>query len=237
MSEETPDGDGPATAPPASIDTDVHSFAREIEGAAPDEPFMIDVALRGVTLRRIDLEREEGETFGDWIATAVDERVLLAGHDELSTGNEPHRSGPPDDTPAITTPDAEIIDEISDIDFDEWVKITVELPADVLIALFQLAGERLSVCECIRSAISTRLATIEREHVYTPTMRVDVPPGVAQRARLHAEFVMIRAKNGDYQATFLGALRQLVEPQIEYAVNGEIIASFAETTHEQGKIQ
>lgn len=212
-------------APPASIDTDVRSFARKVERAAPGEPFMIDVALRAVTVRRIGLEREKDETFCEWIRMAVDERLELTERD-VSKGDEPPRSRPPDHTPTYDTPDGEIIAETSEADLDEWVSIIVEFPAGVLTALLQDCGERGDVGEWIRSAIRIRISQLVREHMVRPVVSVEIPPKIAQRARLRAKYGTIRDESKDYQAQLLDALFQLVEPQTKFTIGGDVIASF-----------
>lgn len=228
------DGCDETPRPPASIDTDICSFSQKVERAAPGEPFMIDVALRAVTVRRIDLEREDGETFCEWIRTAVDGRLELTKHGDVSKGDEPPRSRPADYTPTYDTPDEEIIAETSKADLDEWLSITVEFPAGVLTALLEDCREQGDVGEWIRSATRIYLSQLEREHVLRPTVSVDVPAEIAQRARLRAEYGAIHNESKDYQAALIDALFQLVEPQTEFTVDGTVLVSFDHSDCNEG---
>lgn len=56
------------------IDTDSEPLLEKVSAALPREPFAIDVAFRAVALERVDLEREPGERFADWIRDAVETR-------------------------------------------------------------------------------------------------------------------------------------------------------------------
>jgi hypothetical protein len=227
QNDDTDDSTEPDDEPPASIDTNVDAFREKIEHPAAGEPFAIDVAFRAGRLRRVDLEREESESFTDWIRDAVDERRACVEHGDVPKGDEPPRSWPVDYTPEHDTPDEELIAAVSPAAPGDWIPVTVEVPAGVLDAVERNRGERQPVADWIRGAVVLRFSAINREVEIQPPVRVDVPPAVAQRARLWAEHKVARTPGENYHDALRDALLGLVQPQTEYLVDGEPIASFA----------
>lgn len=225
MNNGAAEGGEETVSPPEEIDTDVRSIARKFEDADPKKPFMITIGVRAVTLRRINLDRKEGETFGKWIITAVNECLNLA-----EQSDESGHSLPPDYTPTYGTPDVEIINELSEADLDEWLSVTVEFPAGALIALLQVAGNHQSVAECIRAGLRIQLSKSERKGAPQPTARVEVSPEIAQRARLRAVYETLWVDNDNYSAAFFEALKFVVAPQTEFTVSGQVFASFEDSS-------
>lgn len=215
-------------SPPASIDTDVDAFREKLRLAGAGEPFAIDVAFRAVTLRRVHLECAGSESIAGWIRGAVNEKFDHLGHLDVSRGDEPPRTRPEGYTPDDDSPDALLVGAVSRADPGEWIRVTIEFPAGVLEGILEDCGEGQSVANWIRGAVLVRFAVADREARIQPTVRVDVPPAVAQRARLWAEYRLVRDPEADYDNALRDALLQLVEPQAEYVVDGEQIASFAD---------
>ena len=226
--DELDDNTDPGAELPASIDTDVDAFHEKLRVAGAGEPFAIDIAIRAVTLRRVDLERAESESFGDWIRGAVDEKLSHVGITDIPKGDEPPRTRPKGYTPDDDMPEEQLIAAVSQADPGDWIPVTVELPAGVLNTVARNCGEHQPVADWIRSAVQMRFAAANQEARIQPTVRVDVPPAVAQRARLWAEYQVVKSPDGDYHDALLDALLALVEPQTEYLVDGEPIASFAD---------
>jgi len=227
QNDDTDDSTEPTDEPPAAIDTDVDAFREKVARAAAGEPFAIDVAFRAVTLRRVDLERDDTEPFAEWIRDAVDERLAYIGHEDVPKGNEPPRSRPAGYTPDDDTPDEKLIAVVSPADPGDWIPVTIEFPAGVLDAVAQARDEQQSIVGWIRGAVLVRFLKENREVEIQPTVRVDVPPAVAQRARLWAEYQVAEDPEENYQDALRDALLDLVQPQTEYLVDGEPIASFA----------
>jgi len=227
QNDDTDDSAEPDGEPPASIDTDVDAFREKVEHPAAGEPFAINVAFRAVTLRRVDLERGEGESFTDWIRDAVDERLACVKHHDVPKGDGPPRSRSVDYIPEHDTPDEQLIAAVSPADSGDWIPVTVEFPAGVLNAVARNRGERQPVADWIRGAVTIRFLGVDRELEIQPPVRVDVPSAVAQRARLWAEYKVARDPDENYHDALRDALLGFVQEQTEYIVDGEPIASFA----------
>lgn len=224
--DELGDNPEPSADQPESIDTNVDAFREKLRVAGAGEPFAIDVAFRAVTLRRVDLERGENESVADWIRGAVDEKLDYMGIVDVPRGDEPPRTRPEGYTPDDDTADEQLVDAVSKADPGEWIRATVEFPAGVLEALVTDCDEEQSVANWVRGAVLIRFAVADKEARVHPKVRVDVPPAVVQRARLWAEYRLLRDPDADYDNQLRDALLQLVEPQTEFVVDGETIASF-----------
>lgn len=212
------DGDGET---PAAFDTEPD--IDKIKRATPGEPFFADVGFHAVTLRRIDLERGD-KTLAAWIRDAV--RGLVAPDDD---GEYPDR--PADYTPTHDTPDAEVIERISAADASDCLAVRVEFPAVVLVAAWE-SGLADPLAQGIRRAVHIRLARIDRENVFRPTVTIEVPPEIATRARLKAEYTLVRKPDETYHNALRDVLLGLVEPQTRYVFEGDVIASFADDSSE-----
>ena len=215
------DNPEPSADQPASIDTDVDAFREKLRVAGAGEPFAIDVAFRAVTLRRVDLERGESESVADWIRGAVDEKFSYLGIVDVPKGDEPPRTRPEGYTPDGDTPDEQLVDAVSKADPGEWIRVAVEFPAGVLEALVMDCDKEQSVANWVRGSVLMRFAVADREARIQPTVPVDIPPAVAQRARLWAEYQCVRDPEADYDNALRDALLQLVEPEPEYLIGGE----------------
>jgi hypothetical protein len=83
------------------------------------------------------------------------------------------------------------------------------------------------LAEGVRRAAHVRLARIDRREEYRPPITIEVPPEVATRARLKAEYTLVRKPDETYHGALRDALLELVDPQTEYVVEGgDVIASW-----------
>jgi len=213
---------GDSTEPEKPADLDAEPDTEKVERATPGEPFFIDVGFRAVTLRRIDLERGD-ETLAAWIRDAL-QRIVAPDADRNYAGR------PADYTPTHDTPDAELIERVSAADPGDCLAVRVEFPAAVLVAAWD-SGIADPLAEGIRRAVSVRLSWVAQREALQPTVTVELPPEMATRARLKAEYNLVRKPDETYHNALRDALLGLVEPQTEYVVeSGDVIASFDDDT-------
>ena len=212
-----------------AIDTDTEPLLEKVGTAHPGESFAIDVAFRAVNLERVDLERDDGETFADWIRGAVDYRLAFVEYlDDYGGLEDCPNSRPEGYTPGHGTDDEQVVAAVSRADADDWIGVTVELSARTIDAIGRNAGDGVTVVDWIRGAVRVRFSSIDDELEIQPTVRVDVPPAIAERAQLRAQYALAaRDRADDYHDALRDALLELVQPQTEYLVDGEPIASFA----------
>lgn len=207
-----------------AIDTDVESFRENIELALPGEPFAIDVAFRAVTLERVDLEREPGETFADWIRSAVDYRLSFVEYlGDYGRSEDVPSSRPDDYTPAHDTPDEQLVAAVSEADHGEWIGVTVEFTAAALKAMARNVRDDRTVPHWIRHAVHVRFSSIDRDLEIKSPVQVDVPREIAERVQLKATYFVVSDSTDDYADALHNILLEFVQPQFEYLVDGESI--------------
>jgi len=211
-----------STDPEKPADLDAELDIEKVERATPGEPFFLDVDFYAVTLQRIDLERGN-ETLAAWIRDAL-QGIVAPDADGDYVGR------PADYTPTHDSPDGELIERVSAADPGDCLAVRVEFPAAILVAAWE-SGLADPLAEGIRRVASVRLAKIERRERLQPTVTVEVPPEIATRARLKAEYALVRKPDKNYHNALRDALLGLVEPQTEYVVEGgNVIASFDDDT-------
>lgn len=207
-----------STDPENPADLDAEPDIEKVERATPGEPFIVDVGFYAVTLQRIDLERGD-ETLAAWIRDAL-QGVVAPDADGDYVGR------PADYTPAHDSPDGELTERVSAADPGDCLAVRVELPAAVLVAAWE-SGLADPLAEGIRRTVTVRLSKIERRGRLQPSVTVEVPPKIATRARLKAEYTLVRKPDETYHNALRDALLGLVDPQTEYVVeSGDVIASF-----------
>lgn len=210
---------------PSDVDTDV-AFADSVTEELPGVPFAIEVGFHTTTVERIDLERDDDETITDWIRDAVDQALVEADVDAPAC-DEPLEGRPADYEPERDMPDGEIIERAAFLGHGP-LQIEIEFPAGVLAAMLSVRGNS-TVGEWIRDAVRLRFVAIDTEIEHRPTVTVDVPAEVVQRARLRAQHRVARNPDESREDALREVLLEYVTVEPEYVVEaGEIIASLAD---------
>lgn len=229
--DTNPDNDSTETehqTDPQVPDTASDEFESAIANASHGEPFAVDIALRAIVLRRVDFERELGESFADWIRSAVDQRLASITDGAVDPFEGVERGRPSDYTATHDMPDDDVVAAVEEANAGDWVGVTVEFPAGVLLAVADECDDDEEIVDWIRRAVEWRFNAIDNDIELTPAVRVDVPDEIAQRARLKADHLAIEKPDTTYQEELRDALLEYVQAQAEYVVSGEVIASFAD---------
>lgn len=209
-----------------AIDTADEVFVDSATKALDDEPFHITVGERAGVLERIELEREPGESYADWIRQAAERRLEGVGHTPLGPGGGVEAMGfPRDYTPDNDTPDEQLDEALSTADPANWIPVNIEFPARDLEAFDRAEAEiERTVADWIRGAVVIRLATVEDDLEQTPAVDVAVPEPIVERARLKAEYKADRLESASYRGALDDALLGLVQPQFVWVTeDGEPI--------------
>lgn len=216
--------------------------------ARDSEPVTITAAFRAVTLERVDLERDPGEPFADWIRQAVTQRLEIVDREPVAHDSRPAQQPARGTSLGDASPDERLVEVIGAAEAPgAWLPVDVELAAGDLEAIMQHAADQGStpdagfyggdfaedledalderaVAEWIRTAVSTRFAAIDEAVELTPTLEIDVPAPIAERARLNAERWSARGVKSSPQGALYDELLELIDPWFEYRVDGEPIA-------------
>lgn len=211
---------------PESIDTDIAVSLHEIE-QTDDVPLVVDVALRAVTIRRVDLERNPDESLADWIRRAVQselEDIVGRGAFSFTGGIEEYCAL---DGSQHESSEGDIVAAVSSADSGDWIGVPVAFPTTGLELIERVTVDDQTVCDWIRTALSGRFTKIDSDldREYTPVIEVEVPEEIAFRASLNAEYSAV-VKGYDYDDALLDALNDIAAPLPVYTVGGNAIARF-----------